>query len=76
MTKAPATNGQVSMRHDRPRLNFSGVWAYAPAPEGTDLLDIKPRYGHFIDGDFVDAADGRTFTTETPAPLETIAECA
>ena len=29
------------------------VWDYAPAPESTDHIDIKPQYELFINGKFV-----------------------
>jgi acyl-CoA reductase-like NAD-dependent aldehyde dehydrogenase len=39
---------------------------YAPAPESTAILDLKPEYGLFIDGEFVDG-DGGSFATISPA---------
>jgi acyl-CoA reductase-like NAD-dependent aldehyde dehydrogenase len=39
---------------------------YAPAPESTAILDLKPEYGLFIDGEFVDG-DGGSFSTISPA---------
>ncbi len=47
---------------------------YAPAPESRAILDLKPSYGLFIDGQFVDTADGRTFKTVSPASEEVLAE--
>jgi len=29
------------------------VWEYAPAPEARNIVKIQPRYGLFIDGEFV-----------------------
>jgi aldehyde dehydrogenase (NAD+) len=40
---------------------------YAPAPESRAILDLKPSYGLFIDGQFVDTLDGRTFKTVSPS---------
>ena len=51
-------------------------WGYAPAPESTDHVELRDRYGLFIDGDFTDAADGRTFETANPATEEKIADVA
>ncbi|MCW2865700.1 MAG: betaine-aldehyde dehydrogenase, partial [Actinoallomurus sp.] len=31
------------------------MFEYAPAPESRDIASIKPSYGLFIDGEFVDA---------------------
>ena len=42
------------------------MFEYAPAPEAT-RPDIKEHYGLFIDGEFVDAADGATFKSVNPA---------
>ena len=35
------------------KLAFEGGWEYSPAPESTDHIKVKKRYGLFIDGDFV-----------------------
>ncbi|MEV5711146.1 aldehyde dehydrogenase family protein [Actinoallomurus sp. NPDC052274] len=47
---------------------------YAPAPESRDIVDIKPSYGLFVDGEFVEAKN--TFKTIDPATEETLAEVA
>ena len=47
---------------------------YAPAPESRAIVDLKPSYGLFVDGQFVDTADGRTFKTVSPATEEVLAE--
>ena len=47
---------------------------YAPAPESRAIVDLKPSYGLFIDGQFVDTVDGRTFKTVSPASEEVLAE--
>ena len=48
---------------------------YAPAPESRAIVDIKPSYGLFIDGRFVDG-HGATFKTISPATEEVLAEIA
>ena len=48
---------------------------YAPAPESRSVVDIKPSYGLFIDGDFVDG-HGTSFKTINPASEEVLAEVA
>ena len=45
-------------------------WEYAPAPESREIVTIKERYGLFINGREVDAADGETFGTVNPATEE------
>ncbi|MGC0422617.1 aldehyde dehydrogenase family protein [Embleya sp. AB8] len=49
---------------------------YAPAPESRAIVDIAPAYGLFIDGKFVDAADGGRLKTVNPATEEVLAEIA
>ncbi|MEY2663925.1 MAG: hypothetical protein RIR35_733 [Actinomycetota bacterium] len=40
---------------------------YAPAPESTAIVDIKPEYELFIDGKFVASKSGKKFETINPA---------
>ena len=47
---------------------------YAPAPESRAVVDIEPAYGLFIDGTFVDSADGTRFKTVNPATEEVLSE--
>ncbi|MGP3964608.1 aldehyde dehydrogenase family protein [Nonomuraea sp. 3N208] len=51
------------------------IFEYAPAPESRDVVDIKPSYGLFINGEFVDGS-GPTFKTINPATEEQLAEIA
>jgi aldehyde dehydrogenase (NAD+) len=53
-------------------------WEYAPAPESRDLarLDAGWRGQLYIDGRWVDAADGATFATHSPASEEHLADVA
>ena len=54
-----------------PRATFD----YAPAPESRSIVDIKPSYGLFINGEFVDG-HGKAFKTVNPASEEVLAEIA
>jgi aldehyde dehydrogenase (NAD+) len=47
---------------------------YAPAPESRAVLDIKPSYGLFIGGEFVDSVDGAAFKSVNPATEEVLSE--
>jgi aldehyde dehydrogenase (NAD+) len=47
---------------------------YAPAPEARSVVDIRPSYGLFINGEFVEPTDGGHFKTESPASQEVLAE--
>jgi aldehyde dehydrogenase (NAD+) len=49
---------------------------YAAAPESTDIVRLRDRYGLFIGGEFVDPKSGRLFTTISPATEEPLAEVA
>jgi acyl-CoA reductase-like NAD-dependent aldehyde dehydrogenase len=50
------------------------MFEYAPAPESRDIACIKPSYGLFIEGEFVDAE--KSFKTVDPATEEVLAEVA
>ncbi|MFD0784695.1 aldehyde dehydrogenase family protein [Micromonospora azadirachtae] len=52
------------------------MFEYAPAPESRSVVDIKPAYGLFIDGKFVDPSDGGSFKSINPAAEEVLAEIA
>ena len=52
----------------------TGKFEYAPAPESRAIVDLQPSYGLFIDGEFVDPADGGSFKTISPATEEVLAE--
>jgi acyl-CoA reductase-like NAD-dependent aldehyde dehydrogenase len=47
---------------------------YAPAPESRAIVDIKSSYGLFVNGQFVEATDGKPFKTVSPASEEVLAE--
>ena len=48
-------------------------WEYAPAPESTEIVDIRDTYGLFIGGDFVDPSSGDYFKTINPGTEEVLA---
>ncbi|SCL18635.1 aldehyde dehydrogenase family protein [Micromonospora inyonensis] len=52
------------------------MFEYAPAPESRSVVDIKASYGLFVDGAFVDPADGGSFKSINPASEEVLAEVA
>jgi aldehyde dehydrogenase (NAD+) len=51
-------------------------WDYAPAPESTDIVHIRDRYGLFVGGEFVDPKSGKYFETINPATEAVLAEVA
>ena len=50
------------------------IFEYAPAPESASIVDIRPAYGLFINGEWVDGTDGRSFKSVNPATEEVLAE--
>jgi aldehyde dehydrogenase (NAD+) len=52
---------------------MTSLFEYAPAPESRSIVDIKPSYGLFIDGEFVDGT-GDAFKTVNPATEEVLTE--
>lgn len=51
------------------------MFEYAPAPESRDVVEVRPSYGLFVDGEFVDGSD-RPIKTINPATEEQLAEVA
>ncbi|HIW62086.1 MAG TPA: aldehyde dehydrogenase family protein [Candidatus Stackebrandtia excrementipullorum] len=54
----------------------SAMFEYAPAPESRSIVDIKPSYGLFVNGEFVDPIESGGFKSINPATEETLAEVA
>ena len=58
------------------KLDFASFWEYSSAPESSDNVEILERYGHFIDGKFVDPEKGRYMKSINPATEEILTEFA
>jgi len=58
------------------KLAFDGGWEYDPAPESTDHIHVRNRYGLFINGEFVAPAKGKYFDTINPATAERLSRVA
>lgn len=74
--ESQATNGSTKptspnadLKHD-----FASFWEYSSAPESSEKVEIKPSYGHFINGEFVEPAKGRMFSSINPATEEVLTE--
>jgi aldehyde dehydrogenase (NAD+) len=67
---------ELEQRRHPSALAESTPFDYAPAPESKDIVSIKPRYGLFIGGEFVDPKSGKWFETISPATEERLAEVA
>jgi aldehyde dehydrogenase (NAD+) len=75
-----AANGHAAPRagadDDRGGDRAPVRWDYAPAPESTDHVRLRDRYGLFIGGEFVEPAEGSYAPTINPATEEPLAEVA
>ena len=58
------------------KLAFDGGWEYDPAPESTDHVQVRKRYGLFINNEFVAPEKGRYFDTVNPATEEKLSRVA
>ncbi len=58
-----------------PELKLAGALPLAPAPE-TFKVEIKPRYGHFIAGEFIAGDDSADFATINPATMKVLSHIA
>ncbi|MCT9931913.1 aldehyde dehydrogenase family protein [Planotetraspora sp. A-T 1434] len=52
------------------------MFEYAPAPESRDIVDIKPSYGLFINGEWAEPLAEERHKTVNPASEEALAEVA
>ena len=69
--------GKDELEHRAPsELAAETPFAYAPAPESTDIVHVAPRYGLFIGGEFVEPRSGKWFETINPATEERLSEVA
>jgi aldehyde dehydrogenase (NAD+) len=54
----------------------SSQFVYAPAPEQRSIVNLRPSYGLFVNGEFVEPLDGGYFKTESPSSQEVLSEVA
>jgi aldehyde dehydrogenase (NAD+) len=64
----------VEKRQDRSPVPSS--FDYAPAPEARDLVQLEPRYGLFVGGEWIEPRSGEYETSISPATEEPLAEFA
>jgi aldehyde dehydrogenase (NAD+) len=62
----------TELEHKQDRAPVPKDWTYAPAPESTDIVSIRERYGLFIDGEWI--APSESYTTLAPRDEEPLAE--
>ena len=66
----------TELEHKQDRAPVPKDWTYAPAPESTDIVSIRERYGLFVGGDDVEPSTGEWFPTVSPSTEEPLAEVA
>jgi len=55
------------------KIEFTGGWDYAPAPESSDHVRLRDSYDLFINGSWVRPVSGKSFDTFNPATEKRIA---
>jgi len=76
MTEKNVSTGSSAEETGTHAIDPRAAFEYAPAPESRAVVDIRSSYGLFINGEFTDPADGRSFKTVSPASEEVLAEIA
>lgn len=51
-------------------------WDYSPSPESTSHIQLKEKYGLYINGQWVEPSNGKYFATVNPATEEVLAQVA
>ena len=74
--RAGIAHERVALPISERRLSFGDKWSYAPAPEASDYIRLRPRYQLFIGGKFVAPRSGKYFDSINPAAEEKLAEIA
>jgi aldehyde dehydrogenase (NAD+) len=66
------TDAKTDLDRRPDRSPVPAGWTYAPAPESTDIVSLRERYGLYIGGEWVDTA--AHFTTIAPRDESPLAE--
>ena len=62
----------TELEHKQDRAPVPKDWTYAPAPESTDIVSIRERYGLFINGEWITPSE--SYTTLAPRDEEPLAQ--
>jgi aldehyde dehydrogenase (NAD+) len=62
----------TELEHKQDRAPVPKDWTYAPAPESTDIVSIRERYGLFINGEWIEPSE--SYTTLAPRDEEPLAQ--
>jgi len=66
----------TELEHKRSAAPVPAEWAYAPAPEGREIVRLEERYGLFVGGEWLEPHSGEHYATISPANEEPLAEVA
>src|SRR5918992_3993187 len=72
----PQEKKEALERRAASALTGATPFEYAAAPESTEIVKIKERYGLFIGGDFVEPRTEKWFGTINPATEQSLTEVA
>jgi aldehyde dehydrogenase (NAD+) len=61
----------TDLEHKQDRAPVPADWTYAPAPESTDIVKLRERYGLFIGGEWIEPTE--TYETISPRDEEPLA---
>jgi aldehyde dehydrogenase (NAD+) len=75
-SEQPQEKKEALERRAASALTGSTPFEYAAAPESTEIVTIKDRYGLFIGGDFVEPRSEKWFGTVNPATEQSLSEVA
>jgi len=62
----------TELEHKQDRAPVPKDWTYAPAPESTDIVSIRERYGLFINNEWIEPSE--SYTTLAPRDEEPLAQ--
>lgn len=74
----PSTLDEIMSKPTSPstKLNFTGDWKYADAPQDSSFVEIDDQYGLFIGGEFVAPKSDQWFKTINPAKKKKLSRVA
>ena len=70
------SNKENKSKDQSPALDFSSTLVYAPAPESTSHVQIKPKYELYINGAWVKPKSGKYFNTISPSTEKVLSSVA
>lgn len=70
------SNKENKSKDQSPALDFSSALVYAPAPESTSHVQIKPKYELYINGAWVKPKSGKYFNTISPSTEKVLSSVA